>query len=95
MNKKSLLLTVLPPRPRPTLRLWELFWKALHSNKAWVSGANLSDAAPSAQGAAGLAEVVVVPAWQRGAGAADAVQVVQAAVVGELSEGRKTAGKEK
>lgn len=58
-------------------------------------GPDLSDAAPSAQGAAGLAKVVVIPARQRGAGAADAVQVVQAAVVRELSEGRKTAEKGK
>lgn len=54
---------------------------------------NLSDAATSAQGAAGLAEVIIVPAGQRGACAPDAVEVVQAAVIGELSERRKTAEK--
>lgn len=54
---------------------------------------NLSDAATSSQGAAGLAEVIVVPAGQRGACAPDTVEVVQAVVVGELSERWKTAEK--
>lgn len=48
--------------------------------------AHLSHAASSAQGAAGLAEVIVVPARTP-----DAVQVVQATVIRELSERWKTA----
>ena len=58
-----------------------------------VEGADLSQAAAPAQGAAGLAEVVVIPPGEGGARAPDAVQVVQAAVVGELAERRKTAGR--
>lgn len=54
---------------------------------------DLSHAATSPQGAAGLAEVIIIPVWQRWACTSDAVQVVQAAVIGELSERRKTAGK--
>lgn len=48
---------------------------------------HLSHAASPAQGAAGLAEVIVIPAAPP-----DAVQVVQATVIRELSERRKTAG---
>lgn len=61
-------------------------------NRETVLGTDLSHAAPSAQGAAGLAEVIIVPARQRRARSLDAVEVVQAAVVGELSERWKTAG---
>ena len=51
-----------------------------------VGVAYLSQAAAPAQRAAGLAEVVVVPAGEGGDRTPDAVQVVQAAVVGQLSE---------
>lgn len=53
---------------------------------------DLSQAAASAQGTAGLAEVIIIPAWQRRTSSLDAVKVVQAAVIGELSERWKTAG---
>lgn len=55
---------------------------------------NLSHAATSAQGAADLAKVIVIPMWQRCACTPNVVQVVQAAVIGELSERGKTAEKE-
>jgi len=56
---------------------------------------DLSQAAAPAQGAAGLAEVVVVPERRGGDDAPDVVQVVQAAVIGELSERWKTARKKR
>lgn len=56
------------------------------------SSTDLSQATTSAQRAAGLAEVIVIPGWQGGARTPNAVQVVQAAVIGELSERWKTAG---
>lgn len=52
---------------------------------------NLTQTAPSAQSAAGLAEVIILPRHQRSC-SSNAVQIVQAAIAGHLFERWKTAG---
>lgn len=76
--------------------LWRIVntkWNAIPVRPLQTS-TDLSHAATSAQGAADLAKVVIIiPARQRQPCTLDAVEVVKAAVIGELSERWKTAGK--
>ena len=68
------------------------FFLTLNSPSVLQVNTNLFHTTTSAQGAAGLAEVILIPRCH-GSRSSNTVKIVQAAIIGQLSERWKTAGK--